>query len=311
MAAETGLGELEATLHGVVPFYPASTFTSGAHLHAECENVRLCTLVPSLRRVVAKDGTRVCSEARRLSALRGVPGVIRLAGYSAHHIFLEYNPRLRDLIDVLPALNAMPRRVSAQRSTSIAASVCGTLARLHAMGIAHLDVKLENVLVDAVALPSAALDVTLIDFGLSRVHWPPSTPRRAHTSGSLVCMAPETLEANCGKRGRAPRPSCDSWCAGSLLFQLCFGTYPFAPPRSEEPRELQRVAAAKREHRLDTLARQLVERRTSQVPELRAVLGVWAALCAAEPERRLSCAAAHRALLVVATGMRGARGQLP
>lgn len=90
---------------------------------------------------------------------------------------------------------------------------CTGVRYTHEQGIAHLDIKLENVIVNELRL-------TLVDFGLS-------------VQGNLLCRqyggsadyaSPEILK----KIPYLPLPS-DIWSAGIVLFVILTGGFPFDP----------------------------------------------------------------------------------
>ena len=101
------------------------------------------------------------------------------------------------------------------------------LAYIHGMGVAHRDVKLENVLVDAED------HAVLSDFGVSRILDPDLRLAAGFTStatfvdgsaqrpvmGTLGYLSPEV------KAGRAATPSADLYALGVLMFRLLTGIW--------------------------------------------------------------------------------------
>lgn len=137
--------------------------------------------------------------------------------------------------ELLPALcdgDALGERDVAR----IVRELLGVLAHLHARGITHRDVKLENVLSKAGEGQRAATSsVLLIDFGLA--HWSKRTSAGAGASdaaarqettvmtgmnGTSHYMAPEMF-------GRNSTYGCeiDVWALGVVTFVLLFGRFPF------------------------------------------------------------------------------------
>jgi hypothetical protein len=107
------------------------------------------------------------------------------------------------------------------------------LCYLHARGVTHRDVKLDNVLL---AAPGDLTTVRLVDFGLA-ASWlaiEPDAPEPAMTwmCGSAPYMAPEVALR------RIPyTDACDMWSAGVVLHLLLTGHMPFAAPAGTAPQE--------------------------------------------------------------------------
>jgi serine/threonine protein kinase len=83
---------------------------------------------------------------------------------------------------------------------------------LHGIGIAHGDLKLENIMVDQ------NLSIKIIDFGLA------SDISRIETRGSEPYLSPETA-MNLARRG----DKCDIWALGVIMFCMCTARMPFDP----------------------------------------------------------------------------------
>ena len=120
------------------------------------------------------------------------------------------------------------------------------LCYLHARGVTHRDVKLDNVLL---AAPGDLTTVRLVDFGLaaSCLAVEPDAPEPAMTwmCGSAPYMAPEVALR------RIPyTDACDMWSAGVVLHLLLTGHMPFAAPAGTPPEDEDEavLAAAKSVH---------------------------------------------------------------
>jgi serine/threonine-protein kinase len=109
--------------------------------------------------------------------------------------------------------------------TRIGLEIAAALAHAHERGVAHGDLKPQNVIV------TGSGSVKLLDFGLARTVDPVSLESitRAGTApvvdeiaGTLPYMAPETL------RGVARKPPADVWALGVLLYEMAAGRRPFA-----------------------------------------------------------------------------------
>lgn len=104
-----------------------------------------------------------------------------------------------------------------------ASQMVEALAAVHAVGIAHRDVRCENFL-----LAGAARSIRLIDFGTARDTANPSIPpvprpkgESEHRVGGPHFMAPEA------SRGEANDRRSDLWSLGCALYQLVLGVPPF------------------------------------------------------------------------------------
>lgn len=118
--------------------------------------------------------------------------------------------------------------LDAEEATLIGVDVCRALAAVHAAGLVHGDIKLENVM--------RAHDgrIVLMDFGAaSRVHAAPiSGPTRYVTP---LAAAPEILE------GEPPAPTADIYSLAVLLYRLVSGAYPVVASTWEELRDAHRA----------------------------------------------------------------------
>jgi hypothetical protein len=101
-----------------------------------------------------------------------------------------------------------------------AQAMAGGLAAAHAEGVAHGDLKPENVIVGAGGA------VKILDFGLAELRrgTAPLAPVEA-IAGTPGYMAPEQL------RGQPADPRADVFAFGVLLFEMATGRHPFAGDR--------------------------------------------------------------------------------
>jgi serine/threonine protein kinase len=90
-----------------------------------------------------------------------------------------------------------------------------TVAYIHDQGIAHRDLKLENVLVNARG------QIKIVDFGFSRCAQSPGE-LFATSCGSPAYAAPEIIEQRRYEGGRA-----DLWSLGVMLYGMVAGTLPW------------------------------------------------------------------------------------
>lgn len=157
---------------------------------------------------------------REVAAMRRVrhPGVLRLhevlATRSRIYLVMELAPR-GDLQSTIAAnRQGLPERKARRVFVQLAAA----LAHCHARGVAHRDVKPQNILLDA----AGGLKVS--DFGLSAaVVVPGSADALLLTAcGTPAYAAPEVLRRKAYDGAKA-----DAWSCGVVLFVLLAGCLPF------------------------------------------------------------------------------------
>jgi eukaryotic-like serine/threonine-protein kinase len=155
---------------------------------------------------------RFVGEARSVAQLSH-PNVVTVydQGADGHILYLamEYVPgrTLRDLLN-------SRGRLSAREALDVMAGVLGGLAAAHDAGIAHRDVKPENVLLS----DSGAVKVA--DFGLARLLVQTSQTKTGMIIGTAAYLAPEQVA------GGAADARTDVYAAGVMLFELLTGRQP-------------------------------------------------------------------------------------
>jgi len=115
------------------------------------------------------------------------------------------------------------------------------IAHCHAMGVAHRDIKLENVLLNSVG------EVKLIDFGLSHQYY------RDPNTGVVDRSRP--LEGFCGSKSYAAPEvlvgrgydgfDADMWSLGVCIFGLLMGFFPVDEAKASDWRYVRLVSAQK------------------------------------------------------------------
>ena len=98
----------------------------------------------------------------------------------------------------------------------IAVQIAEGLAKAHAHGIVHRDIKPPNVMITGDGV------VKLLDFGLACLPEVTAMTGRGLALGTLSYMAPEQA------RGDAVDPRADLWALGVVLYQMLSGCMPFA-----------------------------------------------------------------------------------
>ncbi len=111
-------------------------------------------------------------------------------------------------------------RLPPSDAATILAQVADSLAAAHHQGVLHLDVKPENILLDAEGRPR------LIDFGLARIGnaWIDPAKAAEGISGTVQYMSPEQAQG----RVDAIDPRTDIFALGAVLYFLLSGRAPFA-----------------------------------------------------------------------------------
>lgn len=130
----------------------------------------------------------------------------RSEGHS--YIVMEY-------VDGIPLSRMIP--LPMRRALEVADQVCQALAYAHRRGIAHCDVKPQNILVDSRG------QVKVSDFGIARVLRPlpledAVSPRLV--MGTRAYMAPEA------RHGASPDPRMDVYSLGVILHEMVTGRVP-------------------------------------------------------------------------------------
>jgi eukaryotic-like serine/threonine-protein kinase len=155
---------------------------------------------------------RFVGEARSVAQLSH-PNVVTVydQGADGHILYLamEYVPG-RTLRDLLSSRG----RLSPHEALDVMAGVLGGLAAAHDAGIAHRDVKPENVLLN----DSGAIKVA--DFGLARLLAGVSQTKSGLIIGTAAYLAPEQVA------GGAADARTDVYAAGVMLFELLTGRQP-------------------------------------------------------------------------------------
>ncbi|CAG9326659.1 unnamed protein product [Blepharisma stoltei] len=134
------------------------------------------------------------------------------------YIFMEYVGGM----SLHKYLKAMPnRKLNEDEGRRIFGQILSAVDYCHSLGIAHRDIKLENILIDKYN------NIKLIDFGFST--YVSSDKKNTVFCGTPSYMAPEII----ARRGYQAA-SADIWALGVLLYVLLCGNYPFRGKTDQE-----------------------------------------------------------------------------
>jgi serine/threonine protein kinase len=89
----------------------------------------------------------------------------------------------------------------------------------HCKGIAHRDIKTENILMTTTDT-SAPIEIKLIDFGLACPFNMPEVKNKV--VGTMLYMAPEILKKKCNYDGKE-----DMWAVGIVFYMILTGCIPY------------------------------------------------------------------------------------
>lgn len=116
------------------------------------------------------------------------------------------------------------KRLSLGEMSTVVLHICRGLARAHAVGVLHNDIKPENVFLTKDT--SGNMLAKILDFGVAelmkkRVDGAPGEPGAGKLVGTLEYIAPEVFLGD-----RAPSPQSDIYSVGVLAYECCTGRCP-------------------------------------------------------------------------------------
>jgi serine/threonine protein kinase len=122
------------------------------------------------------------------------------------------------------------------KAAHVTEKILSVVKYLHDNGVAHRDIKLENIMFDSKET------IKLIDFGLANAYLNDDFKNMTDKVGTLYSMAPEVLMESYDQR-------CDLWSVGVVAYLLLSGIQPFWGPKKSMPwaeRRLEMMARIKR-----------------------------------------------------------------
>lgn len=150
-------------------------------------------------------------------------------GAQVSKLYVGMRPMQADLLGCARTLRdrAVTPALRAAFATWTLSQLAWQLEALHARGIVHRDLRLDNVLCGTDAAGQAYL--CLADFGNARA---PQMEALSRPTGPLPYCAPEVLRGSyVGDFGPRDRPPRDVWALGIICIILLLGTNPFDPER--------------------------------------------------------------------------------
>jgi serine/threonine protein kinase len=170
-------------------------------------------LIPRTNSMTADGFVRFEREVRVIIHMNH-PGVIKVFDFLSDADFLYLVLELVSRTTLLSQLSTVSR-FSEDAARQIFKQLLVTVAYIHAQGVAHRDLKLENVVVDG------AGHLKIVDFGFSRAARTPGE-LFASSCGSVVYAAPEIISHR-----KYDGRMADMWSMGVILYVLVTGVLPW------------------------------------------------------------------------------------
>jgi serine/threonine protein kinase len=192
-----------------------------AHERLACQ-VAIKILHPGLAgnaRAVA----RLRQEAEIMSALRH-PHIVQILDFDVTKQGVPF--LVMELLDGRPLTQAMAsgQPVEPRAGVHIVDQIAQALEAAHALGIVHLDLKPDNVIL--VSTDGRDDFVKVIDFGISRATWRARLINEPLIAGTPEYMAPEQASGSTEEIG----PGSDQFALAALSYWLLTGHQPFTGP---------------------------------------------------------------------------------
>ena len=168
------------------------------------------------------------NEAQILQVLHGENNIVNLVTscISANTAIIILERLQGDLLEII-----LDNEITLNQKMTIFSEICFGVQQCHNNGVAHLDIKPDNILVSTTA--DSSFIVKLADFGTSQIMDENDTV--FNVKGTLHYNAPEVFtQSRTGVDGK----KADIWSLGILLHVLLSGTWPVRTNDPEELREL-------------------------------------------------------------------------
>eukprot|EP01119_Soliformovum_irregulare_P001563 TRINITY_DN1126_c0_g1_i1.p1 TRINITY_DN1126_c0_g1~~TRINITY_DN1126_c0_g1_i1.p1 ORF type:complete len:263 (+),score=61.82 TRINITY_DN1126_c0_g1_i1:95-883(+) len=173
--------------------------------------------------------TNVQREIKAGQRLKNHPGIVAVTRSSEEKtcvkLLMDY-VHGRNLKQITQQRNGRP--MDEKTVKSIFEQVVDAVAFMHSKGVAHRDIKLENIML------STDGKVKIIDFGMCQTMW---SARCTDHVGSYQYCAPEVLDRKRNYNGYMA----DVWSLGVVLYALLFGQLPFSSSDFREMKTAQHL----------------------------------------------------------------------
>lgn len=181
-------------------------------------DVRLKVLTPEASR--DRRGLQRYLTATRLihrAHVTGVPELVFAGRLEDRYVVIHKTPEGQPL--ALRVGRTGPMHINEARA--VISAVSEVLSRLHAKGLVHGDLSLDNIL--TYRLPSGETGVSLLDAGTHFIRMRPGRTRTglASTGSNPRTVSPEQI------RGAEPTAHSDAYALGAVMFELLTGKPPF------------------------------------------------------------------------------------
>ena len=171
-----------------------------------------------LKQYQHKDRMQFRAETQALSALQGCQGIVTLVQIDCDYFVMDFYPN-GDLFSKV----ARHRVIPVPHVKKYAISLLRAISACHNAGFAHLDIKLDNILI------AADGSLCLTDFGMSV-----RSTRCAYQRGTIEYIAPEVLQPYF-EGHQFNTFSADMWSCGICVFIMLHGTPPFHSASTDCP----------------------------------------------------------------------------
>lgn len=203
---------------------------------------------------------------------------------------------------------ASRKKISANDLTSITLQLLEGVLHIHRKGLAHCDIKPENILF----VDKSSTEIKIIDFG-SAMYVEPRPIDDEQPPCFTLDYAPPEIIASKYLRETSESNSCDLWSLGATLYKIACERLPFRNKETETHQQIaERISQGKYNttikawHNLKHTLKQVIQNLLRVIPQDRATLPKLISMLAATS----SSSAAAAATTAVATGTR-LSSQLP